>query len=121
MTGWIGSQWLSLLIITVHKATGTAPFYLNKGRHLHALPMDPVSPGDTLADLYIKELQQVMASAEDGLRKAKQAMKERWDKTKKLEIHYEEGDLVLVQSEYLPSTCPVRAPTFEVAVKETRQ
>jgi hypothetical protein len=50
----------------------------------------------------------VTKKAEDSLRKAKQAMKRRWDRNKKDQVKYQVGDLVLVQADYLPSTRPSR-------------
>jgi hypothetical protein len=58
------------------------------------------------AGMYLQELQKVTKKAEESLRKAKQAMKRKWDRNKKSQVEYKEGDLVLVQADYLPSTRP---------------
>jgi hypothetical protein len=91
----------------VHETMGQTPFFLNKGRHPRMLPTDPVT-NTSMAGTYLQELQKVMEKAEESLRKAKQAMKKRWDSNKRSRVEYEEGDLVLIQADYLPSTRPSR-------------
>jgi hypothetical protein len=70
--------------------------------------MDPIKNDSTLAGEYFDELQKVTKAAERSLERAKKAIKDRWDKNKKREEPYKEGDLVLVQSDYLPSRRPLR-------------
>jgi hypothetical protein len=101
------ADWLPLAKFTfnnaVHEATSQTPSFLNKGWHPWALSTDPVT-GENSARIYLQELQRVTKKAEDSLRKAKQAMKRRWDRNKKDQVEYQEGDLVLMQADYLPST-----------------
>jgi membrane-bound lytic murein transglycosylase len=56
------------------------------------------------AGTYLQELQEVTRKAEDSLRKAKLSMKERWDRNRRSQVHFKEGDQVLIQANYLPST-----------------
>jgi hypothetical protein len=56
------------------------------------------------ADEYLKELQKATQAAEKSLQKTKEMMKKRWDKNRKPQIVHQEGDLVLFQADYLPST-----------------
>jgi hypothetical protein len=60
-----------------HEATGYTPFYLNRGRHPRALLTDPVMEEGTPVERYVEELQSATKVAEESLRKAKQAMKQR--------------------------------------------
>jgi hypothetical protein len=102
------ADWLPLAEFTYnnvkHEATGYSPFYLNRGRHPRALPLDPVTDQETAAGQYLKEICDVTRKAEESLKKNKDVMKRHWDTRKRKEKIYEEGDLMLVQSDYLPST-----------------
>jgi hypothetical protein len=90
----------------VNEATGTTPFYLNKGHHLRMFSTDPIV--NTPAEAYIKEVRTVAKKAEVSLTKAKAMMKRKWDKGRKMAEEYAEGDLVLLLSDCLPSMRPSR-------------
>jgi transposase InsO family protein len=65
----------------VHEAMGQSPFFLNKGRHPRAIPMDKVAE-EGVAGEYLEELQKAARAAEESLAKAKNTMKKQWDKNK---------------------------------------
>jgi hypothetical protein len=54
--------------------------------------------------MFVTEIHDVAQKVEESLKKTKETMKRHWDVKKKEEKFYEEGDLVLVQADYLPST-----------------
>jgi hypothetical protein len=89
----------------IHEATGQTPFYLNKGRHPRTLPGDPVVMSWTLAEDFVERLQKATRAAKESLKKAKHAMKARWDKNKWDVKDYKSGDLILVMANHLPSNC----------------
>jgi hypothetical protein len=70
------------------------------------LPSDLVVARETAAGHYLEEITNVTKKAEESLKKAKETMKKNWDARKRKENIYEEGDLVLVQLDYLPSNRP---------------
>jgi hypothetical protein len=92
----------------IHEATGYTPFYLNRGRHPQTLPSDPPVGENACAEEFVKKMQEVSAQAEENLKKAKNAMKSRWEKSRPTREIFEPGDQVLVTAEHLPSTRPSR-------------
>jgi ribosomal protein L21E len=90
----------------MHEATGYTPFYLNCSRHPRTLPTDPITKEGTPAEWYLEEINDITRKAEKSLKKAKEAMKRKWDASKRATEIYHEGDLVLVQVDYLPSNHP---------------
>jgi hypothetical protein len=67
------------------------------------LPSDPISNSNTPAEKYLKELVNIMKKAEESLKRAKETMKNQWDRTKQKMKIFEVGDQVFVQADYLPS------------------
>jgi hypothetical protein len=90
----------------VHEATGQTPFFLNKGRHLRTLESDPLPRVETSAEEFLQHIKKATKSAEDSLRKAKEAMKSRWEGSWPRRKDFEPGDLVLVTADHLPSRRP---------------
>jgi hypothetical protein len=107
---WV--DWLPLTEFTynnaVHEVTGETPFFLNQGRHPRTLPSDPLTSTDSSAGTFLENLRQATKSVEESLRKAKEAMKMRWDGHHSMPIDYQERDQVLVSAEKLPSTQPLK-------------
>jgi hypothetical protein len=92
----------------VHESMGYSPFFLNRGRHPWALPTDRVAEPRTLAEACLNAIQEVAGKAEACLVKAKVAMKQHWDASKKKAREFQEGDWVLFLVERLPSNWPSR-------------
>jgi hypothetical protein len=70
--------------------------------------MDAVATPGTPVETYLKKINEVTTKVERSLQKAKNAMKRNWDRNKRPEEEYQEGDLVLVTSHCLPSNRPSR-------------
>jgi hypothetical protein len=102
---WV--NWLPLAEFTynniLHEATGCTPFFLNKGQHPRTLPTDKLTNPKVLADAYLQAIQAATHKAESCLSKAKEAMKQSWDRKQVSSQGYKVGDLVLVSSKHLPS------------------
>jgi hypothetical protein len=105
---WV--NWLPLAEFTynnaVHEATGQTPFFLNKGRHLRTLPMDPLHKARTPAEEFLQQIDKATKSAEESLRRVKLAMKQWWDRNKKPPENFAPGDLVLVTVDHLLTARP---------------
>jgi hypothetical protein len=75
-TNW--ANWIPLTKFTynnvVQEATGQTPFFMNKGRNPHALPLDPMATSDMLASTYLDMIQKVGRKVEECLHKAKTTM-----------------------------------------------
>jgi hypothetical protein len=91
---------------TVHEATGQTPFFLNRGRHPRTLFSDPLSKVKTKAEEFLQNIKSATKAAEDSLRKAKDAMKLRWERNKPAAEVFLPGDQVLLTAEHLPSARP---------------
>jgi hypothetical protein len=69
----------------IHEATGQTPFFLNRGRHPRTLPSDPLVKVETSTEEFLQHIKEATKTAEESLRKAKKAMKARWERSRPLE------------------------------------
>ena len=89
-------------------ATGFSPFKLNKGRDPQTFPDSPSYEGRVpAADELVKAIQHNCEQAKWALEKAKQLMKTYHDKHRAPAETYEDGELVMVSAEHLPSNRPM--------------
>jgi hypothetical protein len=106
---WV--DWLPLAEFTynntVNESTGQTPFYLNKGCHPHTLPTDPTTPPGTAAEEFWENIKKATEAAEESLKKAKEVMKQRWEKNRPSPRSFIEGYQVLIMAHRLPSNRPV--------------
>ena len=88
-------------------ATGFLPFKVNKGRDPRTFPDSPSYEGQVpTADEFVKAIQRNCEQAKRALEKAKQSMKMYYDKHRAPTETYEDGELVMVSAEHLPSNRP---------------
>ena len=88
-------------------ATGFTPFMLNKGRNPRTFPDSPSYEGRVPAvDEFVQAIQRNCEQAKRALEKAKQSMKTYYDKHRAPAETYEDGELVMVSAEHLPSNRP---------------
>jgi hypothetical protein len=73
------ADWLSLAEFsynnTIHEATSSTPFFLNKGRHPQRFPEVEVPS----TNVTVEALQKVRKRASENVKRAQAKMKERWD------------------------------------------